>query len=73
MNKEIFAAYHESMLAQLRSNRNLLLRDTDWTQMPDALLSGDKKAEYATYRQSLRDLTENSPDPLNVVWPVKPE
>ncbi len=40
----------------LRINRNLLLSDTDWTQIPDAPLSKTKKAQYKAYRKALRDL-----------------
>lgn len=72
MNIEKFKSFNEALLGQLRANRNLLLRETDWTQMPDAPLSEEKKSEYANYRQSLRDITLNVIDPTNVVWPTKP-
>ena len=39
-----------------RSERNLLLKMSDWTQLPDSPLSDAKKAEWATYRQALRDM-----------------
>lgn len=65
--------YLKSMMVQVRSNRNILLRETDWTQIADAPLSEEKKTEYAAYRQLLRDITENCPDPINVVWPARPE
>ena len=39
------------------SKRTDLLSGSDWTQLPDAPLTSTKKAEWATYRQSLRDLT----------------
>ena len=60
----------------LRVERNLKLADADWTQMPDAPLTGEKKAEWATYRQALRDLpsqyaTETDID--NLVYPTRPE
>lgn len=31
-----------------------LLRDCDWTQLPDAPLTGPQQAEWATYRADLR-------------------
>lgn len=40
-----------------RTVRNELLQASDWTQMPDSPLSNSKKAEWATYRQKLRDFT----------------
>ncbi len=45
----------------VRIERNTLLSESDWTQMSDSPLSDSKKTEWATYRQSLRDLpTTNS-------------
>ena len=43
-----------------RDLRNELLTASDWTQMPDSPLSDSKKAEWATYRQKLRDFTNVS-------------
>ena len=36
----------------MRTVRNRLLADSDWTQLPDAQCD---KAAWATYRQALRD------------------
>ena len=44
----------------LRWQRENLLKESDWTQMPDSPLSESKKTEWATYRQVLRDLPKNS-------------
>lgn len=44
--------------------RRFLLKDSDWTQLPDVPLSAEKKAEWATYRQALRD--SNPPDVMNI-------
>lgn len=41
----------------LRAQRKDLLKDSDWTVMPDSPLSDSKKAEWTTYRQALRDIT----------------
>ena len=38
------------------AERNKLLSESDWTQLPDSPLSTEKKAEWATYRQALRDM-----------------
>ena len=40
----------------LRTQRNVLLTESDWTQMSDSPLTDSKKTEWATYRQTLRDL-----------------
>ena len=46
----------DNVLEILRNKRNELLKQSDWTQMSDSPLSDSKKTEWATYRQSLRDL-----------------
>jgi hypothetical protein len=56
----------------LRNRRNGYLTDSDWTQTLDAPLSDTKKAEWATYRQTLRDLPSNTSDPSNPNFPDKP-
>ena len=40
---------------RMRQERDALLSRSDWTQMADSPLSNSKKAEWATYRQALRD------------------
>lgn len=52
----------------VRAERNKLLADCDWTQLPDA--SADAAA-WAVYRQALRDITDQS-DPFNIQWPTMP-
>ena len=62
-------------LEYLRDMRDDLLQECDWTQMPDSPLSDSKKAEWATYRQALRDLPSNytnSNSTADIVWPTKP-
>jgi len=45
-------------LRHFRILRNRKLKNSDWTQANDSPLSDTKKAEWATYRQALRDLTK---------------
>jgi hypothetical protein len=49
----------------IRAERNKLLAESDWTQLPDA--SADATA-WATYRQALRDITTQA-NPFSIVWP----
>jgi len=35
-----------------------LLQNSDWTQLPDVQMTAEKRAEWATYRQALRDLSK---------------
>jgi hypothetical protein len=62
----------ESQWAFIRRRRNEFLLECDWTQLQDSPLSEQKQQEWQTYRQSLRDITEQ-PDPFNIIWPTKPE
>jgi len=57
---------------EVRSERNRLLTECDWTQMNDTPISGSKLTEWRTYRQSLRDITNQS-NPFEISWPTKPE
>lgn len=53
---------------ELRHERNRLIAETDYLALSDATLSEDMR----TYRQALRDLPDNTSDPANPTWPVKP-
>ena len=55
----------------VRKDRNVKLQDSDWTQIIDSPLTDEKKTEWQTYRQSLRDITKQS-DPFNITWPTEP-
>ena len=58
-----------------RSERDELLKDSDWTVMPDSPLSNSKKAEWTTYRQKLRDITngiDTEEKAKAVTWPTAP-
>lgn len=58
-------------LINIRIIRNSILKECDWTQVLDVALSPEKKVEWATYRQLLRDFPETC-DPLNPIWPTQP-
>lgn len=57
---------------EVKMIRSRLLSETDYTQMPDSPLTAEKKAEFAEYRQKLRDVPQAYLDPLDVKWPPKP-
>ena len=57
---------------KLRNERDDLLLFSDYTQLADSGLTDSKKAEWVTYRKSLRDLPANTSDPANPTWPTKP-
>ena len=54
MTAEEIQSAKDSAMAQIRGQRDALLTKTDGTQAEDN--PGAKKAEWATYRQALRDL-----------------
>jgi hypothetical protein len=58
----------------LRDKRNNLLMQSDFTQVADSPLDNTSKAEWATYRQALRDITAhaNWPDLEEADWPTAP-
>ena len=64
----------------LRTQRNQLLQQSDWTALSDAHLSQDKKDAWFTYRQALRDLPddlaasvpEGAGPPDLFEWPLDP-
>lgn len=60
-------------IERMRGLRYALLAGCDWTQLPDAPVSPEKKEEWAEYRQALRDITDEFPDGENVVWPTRPQ
>lgn len=53
----------------VRLERQRLLQESDWTQIPDSPV--DKDA-WAAYRQALRDITAQPGFPYSVVWPQAP-
>jgi hypothetical protein len=66
----------DNVLEILRNKRNELLKQSDWTQVNDSPLSDSKKQEWATYRQSLRDLPSTNQSVNNiadVIFPSMPE
>tara|TARA_B110000902_G_scaffold83977_1_gene99752 strand:+ start:555 stop:1013 length:459 start_codon:yes stop_codon:yes gene_type:complete len=65
----------EALMGTLRQKRDNVLALCDWTQIPDAPLTDSKKAEWATYRQALRDLPANNSSITllaDATWPTQP-
>lgn len=54
---------------EIKETRNLLLAESDWTQLPDSHVNSSL---WATYRQELRDISKQLEFPWNVIWPTKP-
>ena len=65
-------------LDEIRPIRNRLLRESDWTQMPDisdSRMDSTTKGKWQVYREELRDLTKglDTVDKVKkVTWPTEP-
>ena len=59
--------YKESPITK----RNQLLKQSDWTQLPDAPV--ENKEAWQEYRQALRDITKQNGYPKNIIWPEPPK
>ena len=55
---------------RVRTERNKLLQESDWTQLSDVVV--DKEA-WSAYRKQLRDITKSFSSPTEVVWPTPPD
>jgi hypothetical protein len=56
----------------IRSNRNGLLAQSDWTQLPDVDLTSELIQAMKEYRQKLRDITKDYDNPDDVIFPINP-
>jgi hypothetical protein len=63
---ELLAAFK---LGELREERNRLLAETDHWVLSD---TADATSAQTTYRQALRDITNNATSLNDVTWPTKP-
>lgn len=59
----------DNRASEVRTQRNEKLRDSDWTQVADTPVD---KVVWATYRQTLRDVTSQSGFPYTITWPDAP-
>lgn len=57
---------------ELRSKRDALLTETDWTQLTDTTMDDEVTVLWQGYRQALRDVPQQQGFPLNVDWPEAP-
>jgi hypothetical protein len=70
MTAEELASRDEAKAAEIRMLRNAQLAASDWTQVTDAPVD---KAAWATYRQALRDVTNQAGFPWTVDFPTIPK
>jgi len=70
-DEETINKRREIKWSEVRSNRDSLLSECDWTQFNDSPISGSTLTDWQTYRQSLRDITNQS-TPYDITWPNRP-
>jgi hypothetical protein len=63
------AAKDAEQAKSIRNTRTEKLKDSDWTQIADSTVD---KEEWATYRQSLRDVPTQAGFPWTIEWPDAP-
>ena len=75
-SQKIFADERKNAeIDELRFERNLLLQQSDWIVIKEREEGGTVKnfADWKTYRQALRDITNSATSLDDVTWPEKPE
>ena len=73
VDAEVARLINVNALADMRTKRDRLLTESDWTQSRDVTLSDDN--DWKTYRQALRDLPSGKTTKAHVdaaTWPTKP-
>ena len=62
-------------ITELRTERNKKLAETDWVVIKEREEGGSVSnfADWKTYRQALRDITDSATSLDDVTWPEKPE
>ena len=70
-DKVVYTSREQHQEMKQRAKRNSLLANSDSMMVFDRGLSDEKKAEWVTYRQALRDMDFSDINNLN--WPTKPE
>ena len=63
----------ERPLKDLRIERDRRLTKCDWVTLRSYSTDIPVPDEWKTYMQALRDLPSTTEDPVNVVWPVRPD
>jgi hypothetical protein len=62
-----------SIAAKARKQRDTLLAQSDWRVVKQAETGTPMAAEWVSYRQALRDITEQAGFPRDIIWPVNPD
>lgn len=55
-----------------KEKRDMLLAESDWTQLPDTKVLPEQDPLWLEYRQALRDVPQQEGFPYDIVWPTAP-
>ena len=66
---EYAAGANDRAATEVRQERDEKLAATDWRASSDLTMSAD----WATYRQALRDIPSQTGFPNTITWPAEPE
>ena len=69
MEAEYAAGADDRAAAEVRTERDAKLTESDWTKVVDAPVD---QVAWATYRQALRDIPEQAEFPNTINWPTEP-
>ena len=72
MAKDESVITDEQWWAIARWWRGALLNESDWSQVTDNSLSEEKRTEWRSYRETLRNITSEYSDPRDIVFPDLP-
>ena len=73
MDDETKATKDAEVAKNVRASRDAKLAECDWLVIKAAETGVALAADWATYRQALRDVPSQAGFPHNVTWPAKPE
>jgi len=71
-SNKTFSKSNNLKFNDIRIKRDQLLKDSDYTQLPDSTYPSTQDA-WKTYRQQLRDITKGVTDPDTIVFPEEPK
>ena len=70
---EVARLQEEQPKKEVRERRDRLLTESDWVTVRATERGDPVPTEWQTYRQSLRDITEQTGFPEEIEWPQEPQ
>ncbi len=72
LDEDFDAITDEQWWTIVRWWRNVLLNESDWSQVADNSLTEEQRETWREYRRELRDVTNTSEDPKEIAFPDLP-